>query len=182
MPEFESWDDFDLPTESFSDDDVKNANSSGKAPAGTYLCECIDSTPVRKNGAEYSFVQANLKWKILEAKKIGANEVEAGEYEDLEGKFIWDSINMYHPSEKPGTKNRRVLVASKLGLLDGGKELTRDSWSGDVLGRKALVTTIDNEWVDKFGGKQTNVKVDFGGYQSVDQGPVGEEVDPLKDL
>jgi len=183
MDDTVNWDDFDLKTEAISGDDVKNADSNGRAPAGTYLCECIDSTPRQQNGKEYSYVQANLKWKILEAKKIGDIDVEDGEHADLQGKFIWDSISMQHPSEKPGTRNRRVLVASKTGLLDNSAELTAASWKTDIIGRQSLITTFEDTYTDKYGATQKIVKVKFDGYQKVADG-AGKDtaVDALADL
>lgn len=163
-----SWDD-DLGDidEDITDEDVKKAESGGKPPAGKYLCECVDSVPQQYDG-DYSCIEAFLKWKILSVIELNGLQVKNDESDEYEDRFIFDAVKLHNAFEKEGTANRRIMVASRLGLVSGNS--SKDMWGKDIIGKKAIINYIDNEYTPK--GKTIpvkNRKVDFfNGYEAAD--------------
>lgn len=165
-----TWGEIEADQEIVTEDDLAGAMSMGKMPAGKFLCTCIESSPKHVNLSAYTALAANLKFKVDQVYEIAGKPVDPDKWSHLENKFIWDDVFMPHPDEKDGMRNRRVLIANRMGILKNGK-LTKDSWAKDIIGRKIILTLIDNEWNDKQTGQlKKNVKVDFSGYEEVQGG------------
>jgi len=165
-----NWDDpNNAIEEGVTESDVKNAESSGKPPIGKYLCQCAESRLVQSDMKAYSCLAANLKWEIERPLEIESKPVKGGDYDELIGKAIFDKVNLPHPSEKDGMKNRRVLMAKRVGLIPptGGK-LTNRSWGYDIIGKRAILDFIEEEYTDRAGVKKTSRKVAFNGYNYAD--------------
>ena len=163
-----SWDDnFDDIDEEISDEDIKEAEAMGKVPIGRYLCECVKSILQQYDGA-YSCIEVNLHWIILKVLEINGKLIEGDAGEIYEGRTIYDAVKLFSPYEKPNTANRRILVAKRLGLMTKSGKLPVRLWQ-QAVGKKAILTYIDNEWTPK--GKTVPVKrrqVAFDGYESAD--------------
>lgn len=166
-----SWDD-DLGDidENVSEDDVKQAESMGKVPVGKYLCECVGSVPKQKDFKDYSCIAAGLRWEILKVLELNGVAVVGDEGEALEGRAIFDDVALYSGSEKDGMRNRRILIAKRTGLIGGSMDkITKEMWSKDIIGKKAILNYIEEEYTPK--GKTVPVKVRkvaFDGYESPD--------------
>jgi len=83
------------------------------------------------------------------------------------GKMIFDRINLPHASEAQGNQNRRVLIASRLGLIQtGSKDTTKINWKL-LEGMKPVVTVIHKKGTGENAGK-TYANVTFDGYEHPD--------------
>ena len=84
---------------------------------------------------------------------------------------------MEHEGEKDGFRNRRILVASRMGLVAPGQKMNKATWATDVIGKRVILTTEENVYEDK-KTKQMKTgfpKVTFAGYESVDGGQPSED-------
>jgi hypothetical protein len=161
-----SWDDdFSDIDEDISEEDVKRAEAMGKVPIGKYLCECVDSQLQQYDG-EYSCIEVNLRWKVLKVLELDGKTVEGDMGEVYENRTIFDTVKLFSPKEKENTGNRRILVATRIGLIVKGGKLPVKKWQ-EAVGKRAILTYIDSEWTPK--GKTVPIKkrqVAFDGYES----------------
>lgn len=81
------------------------------------------------------------------------------------GKQVFDDINLPHPQEKEGNVKRRVLIASRMGLIQkGSKETTQLNWK--VLeGRDVLITVVHVKG-EKDGKPVKYANLPFDGWQA----------------
>jgi hypothetical protein len=106
-----------------------------------------------KNFKTYTGPQAVLQMTITEG--------------DDKGKMIFDRINLPHASEAQGNQNRRVLIASRLGLIQtGSKDTTKINWKL-LEGMEAVVTVIHKKGTGDNAGK-TYANLSFDGYENID--------------
>ena len=78
------------------------------------------------------------------------------------GKVVYDDISLPHPQESQGSQNRRLLIGSRMGLIDkGSKDSTKVNWKA-LEGAQVLITVEHN--VSKTNGK-TYANVAFDGWQ-----------------
>ena len=78
------------------------------------------------------------------------------------GKVVYDDITLPHPQESQGSQNRRVLIGSRMGLIQkGSKDASKVNWKG-LEAAKVLITVEHN--VSKSNGK-TYANVTFDGWQ-----------------
>ena len=169
MEENLSWDEVEDQIETITDTDVADAESMGKLPVGKFLCTCIESIPVQRNFNSYSCIAANLKFSIDKVLEINEQSVKPDEFEHLEGRFIWDSVNLYHPDEKDGMRKRRILIAKRFDLIgNGGNNVSNEMWANGTLNRQVILETELNKWTDeKTGAIRSNTRVKFNGYEAV---------------
>lgn len=81
------------------------------------------------------------------------------------GKYQFDDINLPVDNEKQGNQNRRILIATRLGLLPkGAKQATNIHWK-QLQGKKAVIT-VEHKESDKNGVKKKFANVTFGGYEA----------------
>lgn len=165
------WDDIDLPPETVDEAAAAAAESMGKTPVGKFRCTCLESHPVEKKFKAYSGYAANLKWQIEEVLEINGKSAADAEKDAYEGRFIFDDVVLPNAAEKDGMRNRRIMVALKVGLVrnpDQATKLTARHWSKDIIGKQAIITTERQEWTDDVtGDKKSTVKIKFDGYESV---------------
>lgn len=175
------WDDPSIDVgESVTEEDIKGAEQMGsKIPVGKFLCTCVDSIPKQKDFNDYSCIAAGLKWRIDQVVELGTKQedgswkfkqVEGDEGEPWEGMFIYDDINMPSSKEKDGMRKRRILVAKRAGLIsDTSMGITKEMWSRDILGKRALITQEEQTWEDKKTKlMKSSVRVAFDGYDYAD--------------
>ena len=166
-----NWDNIDSEDEVLTTEILNGAASMEKIPAGEYICECVGSKPVQKNFANYSCIAANLHWQIIRVNKLGGKEIAEREGAKYIGRKIYDDIALYSASEKTGMRNRRILFAKNVGLInDSSQNLTKKDWQENVLGKRAVIDYIDETYTPKNGGgERTFTKVAFNGYSSADE-------------
>ena len=83
--------------------------------------------------------------------------------EDI-GKMQFDRINLPHPAEAQGNQNRRVLIASRMGIIEkGSKETAKINWK-ILEGMSAVITVVHKKGTGQNANK-TYANVDFAGYE-----------------
>jgi len=178
-----SWDDdFDAIDEEISEEDIKKAEAGGKVPVGKYLCECVGSKLQQYDG-DYSCVEVNLQWNILKVLELDGTVIDGDDGEAYEGRSIFDTVRLYSPLEKEGTGNRRILVASRIGLIAKGGKLPVALWR-QAIGKKAILIHIDNEWTPP--GKTIPIirrqVAFFDGYESADGMEINEQAPDIDSI
>jgi hypothetical protein len=166
------WEQLSIADERLTAQEIKDSDSGGKLPPGKWLCTVESSFPKEAKLKEYTCFAATLKLRIDEVIELNGKPVKDGEGDSYEGQFIFDDIMLPHPEEKQAMKNRRIHVARRLGLIgeDAGR-LTMKMWADDVVGKRVIVFTEDQEYTDKSGNKKTaKGKVPFfDGYDFADK-------------
>jgi len=164
------WDDEGIDIdENVTEEDIRDAEAMGKVAVGRYLCECVASEPKQKDFANYSCIAANLKWEIQSVLELNGIAVQGDEGEAYEGRAIFDDIALYSPLEKDGMRKRRILIAKRVGLIEGSEnKITKAMWKTGILGKKAIINYIEEVYTDKNGNAKKSRKVDFSGYESAD--------------
>lgn len=176
------WRTLDLPSENFTEADIAAAESAGALPVGKYLTEVITTKAVQKDFNEYSCYACNLKMEVVRPLEIDGETVAEGDREDLEGRFIFDDVILPHENEKKGFRNRRLMVAKRLGLIiSTSEQLQPSSWFEDVIGKRAIITLERETWEDQNGNKKSRVKVAFNGYDYAN-GTAGQSEDDFDDI
>jgi hypothetical protein len=101
----------------------------------------------------------------IATRKVKLSGVQKSEMTALySGSIFNDQIRMYHEDEKQGTANRRIKIATALGILKPGVPVTSKSW-GTLEGTKVIIDTVWSKWVNNEGETQKNIKLDFfNGY------------------
>ena len=166
-----TWDEVQVANEAITEKDIKDAESTGFAGPGKYLVTVVESTPREAKLKDYTCVAANLKMKIMEVIKLGADmhDPQAGEGDKLEGTHIFDDVLLQHPKEKDGMRKRRILIARRFNLIgDSAAEMTPKMWAKDILERDIIVTVEEQKYTDKNGNPKTSNKVAFDGYEPVE--------------
>ena len=185
------WDEVMI-DETVTEEDMKNAQRvSRSTPVGLLLCKVKDVGLVEKTFKEYSCAAASLQFEIKEVLELerpvigddgkpvirngeplmkvapisGKEKAEADAF--FGGMVVRDDVNLYNPKEKTASKDRRLFVAQKIGLLDkGGSNLTGAMWR-NAPGKDVLIRTEWNKYKDKDGNEKKNVKVGYSGYEHI---------------
>jgi len=187
-----TWETAGVETEVLSDSDREASASetlTTQLPIGKMLATVVESTPVSKTILGNNVFVANLKFRIdhvfmlekpvldeagkpvsqkgaILMEMVRLTEDEAAIVDKAHaGRFIYDEISLPTPTEKEFFRRRRLFVANRLGLITGNTAaLTSKSWGYDVIGKSVVLTTELNEWTDKKGVLQQNVRVARDGY------------------
>lgn len=167
-----TWEQAGIEDETVTEKDIKAAEGMGMLPPGKYLCEVIESKPRQKDFNDYSCIAAGLKMEVVKALQINGRPPEGDAAEALEGKFIFDDINLASPKEKDGMRNRRILIAKRLGLIpmnaNGSVVVHAGVWRKEVIGKQAIVTYIHESYTDKkTQATKISGKVAFDGYEHI---------------
>jgi len=113
-----------------------------------HLCVVKKILGYRHDFEKYSGPRANIHLQVIEGPD--------------KGKSQYDDITLPHEKESDGSRNRRVLIASRMGLIvKGAKETVQVNWNA-LVGVKALITVEDK--VSTKNGK-TYANVTFDGWQ-----------------
>ena len=166
-----TWEKATVFAEAVTQDDVKRANESKKVPPGKYRCTCENSIPVEVFKEDYSYICANLQFTIDEVLEVKGKKPTDEENEQYIDWKIFDKIILPHPQEKYGARQRRILIADRLGLIDKEAEtLRKTAFSEDIVGKEVVLHTTERSYEDKTTGEEktvTNVK--FDGYYALDE-------------
>jgi hypothetical protein len=174
------WNDIDPGKlgENITEDDMRNAESGGRPDVGLYLCSCEKSTLKQVNPDDGpSYLVVGLGWKIERVIELRGAKVEGSEGEHLEGRYIWDDINLPRADESDGARNRRILVAKRVGLInDTSSKIPQDAWSNLIIGKRALVRVAERTYTK---GKETKTitAVPFDGYDYASKADAVEDAD-----
>jgi hypothetical protein len=170
--------------EEISEDDIKNAESSGRPPVGKYLVEVESSKPrqVNPDGKE-SFFTANLKLKILDVVEINKVAVSGDEGDRYIGRFIFDDIRMPQAGEKDVFRNRRIMIAKRAGIIsNNSQKIPGNCWSELIIGKQFLVEVEENRYYsEKKKQDVVNTQVGMFGYESPEAAAAVSD-DDLKDI
>jgi hypothetical protein len=170
-----------LLNENLGESDIAEAESMGRPEVGKYICTCVGSVPRQKDFKEYSCIAANLKWRIDQPVELRGVPVKADEGDTFIGRFIFDEVALPAPQEKQGMKNRRVMIAKRTGLIsETGGALTAQHWATGIIGKRALINFIEEEYAEKkkdpmtgqfieTGAMKKSRKVAFDGYDYADK-------------
>jgi|GEM_PF-856513 len=180
-----TWDD-DLGEidEQVTEEAIKNAESMGKVPIGKYFCKCVGSVPKQKDFANYSCIAAGLRWEILKVLEMDGNPVKGDEGGAYEGRTIFDDVALYSPSEKEGMRNRRILIASRTGLIGSSNDkITKAMWKNDIIGKNVILNYIEEGYTQKGSTVERKVrKVAFNGYESADGMEITDQTPDIDDI
>ena len=117
---------------------------------GRHLVKINKVTGESHNFKDYTGIQAVLQMVVQEGPD--------------QGKTIFDRINLPHAQEAKGNQNRRVLIASRMGLIEKGtKENAEINWK-ILEGMMAVVTVIHKKGTGQNANK-TYANVEFDGYE-----------------
>ena len=158
------WDELDLPPEPLSEQDIDDAESMGRVAPGRYLCTCEDSIPKEREGGQYNFIVASLKWRVDKAFEENGEQIPPDKQDNYEGQHIWDDIRLEHTMEKDGWRKRRILVAKRCGLIDANSDELKASVWKDIVGKQAILTVEDQEYEKDGQKKVARGRVTFSGY------------------
>jgi len=163
MPDNLNWDDPQIGgDESFTEDDMKDAESMGKVPVGKYLCVCVESVPREINFRQYATIAAGLKWQIERVIELDNEPVKGDAGDVYIGRFLYDDVAFYHPQEKDGFRKRRLLIARRVGLVkEGETEITKQMWAHDIVGKRAVLSQVTNTYKG-----EKRLQIGFSGYES----------------
>ena len=172
--------------------DWDRVDGFGLVSEGKHLVEIENVSGYSHNFKEYTGSRAKLKMRVLAGPDayrgvgsgdetltqmaVGAYTVRWGEVpgylppEDQTlvlagpdaGKFVYDDLNLPHRKEKAGNQNRRLLIASRLGLIEkGAKDNVGINWKL-LEGRQAVVSVVHTK-SEKDGKVYANIT--FDGYE-----------------
>ena len=138
-------------TENLANIDYDSLDSFGMLSAGKHLVVIEQVSGYLHNFKDYTGPRAKFKMRVVE----GASPADVGKYQ-------YDDLNLPHAAEKQGNQNRRVLIATHLGLVPKGtKDVTKINWK-DLVGTSAVITVEHREGAN--GKKYANVT--FDGYEN----------------
>lgn len=155
--------------EEVTEDDIKNAESSGRVPAGKYLCVVESTKPKLVNPeGKPSYHVAALKHKVEEVVELNGKTVSGDEGDQYIGRFIWDDVILAKPDEAEALRKRRIVIAKRGGMIsDSSSKIPGNTWSELIVGKRFLLTVEDNEYTPK--GKTMpvkNTRVAMFGYEA----------------
>ena len=155
--------------EEVSQQDIKDAESSGRPPVGKYLCTVEETKPKQVNPKDKpSYYVATLIMRIDEAIEINGRAATNEESEAYEGRKIFDDISLKRDDEPDALKNRRILVAKRAGIIsDSSSKIPANAWSEQIIGKQFLITYIEETYTPANSKTEKTIrKVAFDGYES----------------
>jgi hypothetical protein len=189
MAENVSWDDIDFDSHDVSEEEYKKADERITTPIGRFECTCKESVPQLIKGDKESYYAVNLKWEIdrvlehngvptyieKDGQVVANPEFDSDAADEFLGRKIFDTVPLPKASEKDAVKNRRILIAKRLGLIGAGNmKISKDTFMRHIIEKQAILTTEEQSY-EKNGKKKTIVKVAFDGYAPLED--ANKEVD-----
>lgn len=155
MADIEYSDDLLATSENLGAVDWDGIEGGGKLSPGTHLCVVKKIGGYLHNFKNYTGPRAKVFLQVIDGPD--------------KGKTQYDDITLPHPMEADGSRNRRVLIGSRMGLLQkGSKDTAKVNWK--VLEGRLVLVTVEDVISEKNGKTYSNVKYD--GWQ--DPAVVGE--------
>jgi hypothetical protein len=189
------WSEVPVPAESVTEvDQLASNNISLDKPVGTFLCVISKSIAVQRHLHAYSCIAAQLDMTVERVLRIEQplvdNEdnpikrdgeivmksmpVPADKLKEVESLFvgvsITEQINLFHPEEKTGTKNRRLYCGKQIGIFSEAiGEIPPQVWA-QAAGKKIIITTERQSYKDKMTDEVKHiVKVAWDGFESAEK-------------
>jgi len=132
-------------SEAMGDVDWDNIETGGLAAEGKHLATIKKIGGYLHNFKDYTGPRAKVQFQIKEGKD--------------KGKTVYDDITLPHPQESDGSRNRRILIASRLGLIPrGSKETHQVNWK--VLENRDVLITVEHNRSQKNNKMYANVAFD----------------------
>ena len=151
----------------------------GGVPVGKFLCTCTKSVPKQKNPRDKdksSYFVASLYWRVDRALEVDGVVLKGDEGEGYEGRLIFDDVILPREGEKDGLRKRRILIASRTGIISNTSEaIPSNAWSELILDKQVILERIEDSYLAEGGIKKTSIKVAFSGYESTDKAAVVTE-------
>lgn len=117
-------------SEAMSGVDWDSIETGGLVSEGKHLATVKKVGGYIHNFKEYSGPRAKVQLQIKEGPD--------------KGKTLYDDITLPHPQESDGSRNRRLLIASRMGLVArGSKDTQQVSWAA-LTGQDAVITVEHN--------------------------------------
>ena len=180
-------------------DQAASDDISNKTMVGWALCTIVECTAFENAMKNYTCNAANMKFRIDSLIKLEQSiiddkgqlvkrngeviqkimDIPADKLVAMNalyaGRFVFDIINLQHPLEKDGMKNRRLFAAKRMGLITPTSTvIPAMAWAG-AAGKQVVVKTGWNSWTDKITGEiKKNVKVDWDGYDYAARANAGD--------
>lgn len=129
--------------------DFDNLEFGGIASEGRHLVVFKSVKGYIFNFKDYTGPRAKFKMQVIE----GPDKSDTN-------RFVYDDLNLPHPQEKDGNRNRRALIATRLGLIQKGQSAAKINWK-DLEGTQAVITV--EHGLGANGKKYANVS--FAGYE-----------------
>jgi hypothetical protein len=151
MAEIEFDDNLLVTQENLAAVDWENIENFGLTAEGRHLATIKKVGGYMFNFKEYTGPRAKVQFCIKEGPDKGKN--------------VYDDINLPHPQEKEGNVKRRMLIASRMGLVQkGSKDTTQVNWKA-LEGRDVWIT-VEHSISEKDGKKKTYANVTFDGWEA----------------
>lgn len=144
-------------TENMAGVDWDSVEGGGLAGEGKHLAIVKKVGGQMKNfgvgeskGNKYTGAQAVIMFQILEGSE--------------KGKTVYERIALPHPEEEQWKVNKRLLVASRMGLVPkGSKDTIKVNWK--VLEGRTVLITVEHYTYEKDGNKKTGARLTFDGWE-----------------
>ena len=147
MPEIDYDDSILSTSENLAGVDWDGLETGGLASEGQHLAYIKKIGGYIHNFKDYTGPRAKVMFQIKEGKD--------------KGKVVYDDIGLPNVKEADGSRNRRLLIASRMGLIPKGtKETKQVNWK-ILEGRDVLITVEHNTATN---GK-TYANITFDGWQ-----------------
>lgn len=187
------WDEVDVNEgeDVSAEDQAGSDDISDKRLIGKALCKITKVFPIEKNITAYSCYAIVLEHTIVDVLEANMPVMdEAGKQlvrnggpvfkvrvltdgekvklnKEYVGKFLGsDEVFMFHPSEKPNMKRRRLFIAKNAQIMDTkAASLTMGAWKL-AEGKMVIVTAIANRWKDRETQewRESGTKIAWDGY------------------
>jgi hypothetical protein len=150
MAEIEYSDDLLQTSQPLAGVDWDHLETGGIPAEGQHLATVIKVGGYLFNFKNYTGPRAKVQFQIKEGPD--------------KGKMVYDDINLPHPQEAPGNVNRRVLIASRLGLIPkGSKDTVAINWK--LLEGKDVLITVEHNKGSGDKANKTYANITFAGYE-----------------
>ena len=138
-------------SENLGNVDWDKIESTGKLSPGEHLCLVKKIGGYLHNFQDYTGPRAKIFLQVVEGPD--------------KGKTQYDDITLPHPQEADGSRNRRVLIASRMGLITkGSKDTSKINWK-TLEGRQVLITVEDKVSESGKSKGKTFANVTYDGWQ-----------------
>lgn len=143
--------------------DWENIENFGIPGEGQHLATIKKLGGYMFNFANYTGPRAKVTFVIKE----GADR----------GKTVYDDVNLPHPQEKEGNVKRRVLIASRMGLIPkGSKDVTQVNWK--LLEGRDVLITVEHKKGTGDNANKTYANITFDGWESPNAAAQGAALSP----
>ena len=142
------WDDIVVEPEDVTEEEAKEIETGNESvPPGIFMCTVVDSKPKQIDYKKYSTLGCTLVFQVDKVLELEGEAVTAEKAEAIEGRKIYDDV-AFAPAgvvEPDWAKNRRKMIALRLGLIVPGEKLYKSAWQEDVIGKPAKIKVLPGD-------------------------------------